>query len=396
MKNFKRFMCLFMMMVMVLSMTACKKDEEKKQPAGASAEDIEKVEDIFGALDLGSKYVQGYYLSSVVFDVNVDGVATDGSMVVNGKTDGKGSTSGFSIDFEDVYLTGTNVFVAVDDKAYIDVDALVESLAAVETTFGALEIPLPEMDKKVQEDMQKQGQDLMTGLVKAAFKDLEATKNGDAYVIEVKTAEECIKIVNAALDYISENKDAINDYYNTSATSVDTKEYLVEFIEFYRDDLIDTGKVIGEDITDESIDDIISEIENMEMPEVAETDLFADVDFEALKTQLEAVDAEELQGIIDANGIVIKLSVSATTDFYGVEVTFAMDGEAGMANVAVKYEFRVNENVEVPKPSNVTSIANIFETLDEDQELLAEITSGLMKIMSDFGSLGSLGGATYY
>ncbi|MBQ8281565.1 MAG: hypothetical protein IJZ25_04085 [Lachnospiraceae bacterium] len=396
MKNFKRFMCLFMMMVMVLSMTACKKEEEKKQPAGASAEDIEKVEDIFGALDLGSKYVQGYYLSSVVFDVNVDGIAADGSMVVNGKTDGKGSTSGFSIDFEDVYLTGTNVMIAVDDKAYIDVDSLVECLAAVETTFGALEIPLPEMDKKVQEDMQKQGQELMTGLVKAAFKDIEAVKNGDAYVIEVKTAEECIKIVNAALDYISENKDAINDYYNTSATSVDTKAYLVEFVEFYRDDLIDTGKIIGEDITNESIDDIIAEIENVEIPEVTETDFLADVDFEALKTQLEAVDAEELQGIIDANGIVLKLSVTATTDFYGVEVTFAMDGDAGKADVAVKYEFRVNDSVEVTKPSNVTSIAKICETLDEDQELMAEISSGLMKTLSDFGSMGYYGNVAGY
>ncbi|MGN0165760.1 MAG: hypothetical protein ACI39R_06220 [Lachnospiraceae bacterium] len=382
MKALKRILCLFLVMVMLFTMTACGKDK-KEETAGASAEEIENVKDIYDAVQLAESYKKGYYLVDIAYDVNTGRTAEEGELTLNGKTDGKNVNVGFSISVEDIYLSATNLFSVVDDKAYFSLDSFWKCMVDVETSFGSLPFPMPEIDEKAQADMQAQFKELCYGLLKAAFSGVEAVKEGDTYVIELKTAEEYTAVAKAVVDYLIENQDEINACFN-SGSLFDLKEYLVDVVEYYREDLKKSGQIMGSEVSDDVIDFYIETIRNMELQKSENIDIMEQYDLEALKAEIEATDLEEFQADIDANNLACRLSVKATTDFYSIELCYSADGEeVGSLNVTAKYEFRVDADAEVKAPLKETTLAEMTEILKEDKELFNKIYSGLAEKITE-------------
>lgn len=384
MTKMKRLMCLLMVALMVFSLTACGDDSGDKDDKKAGTEvQVDDVSDIFSAVELASQYTKGNYKAEISFDMDIDGTAASGSLNMSGKKDGNNATVSLGIDVD---ASGTSVAFSADDiltvsgdKAYIALDPIMKAVSGVDTKFGSFPVPMPEIDEKAQADAQAKASEVSIGLLKASFKDIEVSKSGNTYTIEVKTAEEFLSVLKGAVNYLAENQDAVNEIVN-SESAYDVNEYLNTLAEFYRDDLKSAGELIGMEITDEMIDEIVEELAATAdlSGTVGDVDLFEGVDFDEIKASLDAVSADDIQEEFEAAGMVLKFSVTAESDKYVVDFNVAMDEETiGKIDITAKYTFETDSSVFVSAPSDETSITGVIEYISENPDLLEEISTGL-------------------
>lgn len=378
MTKFRRLMCFFLAIIMMFALTACGSDSgEKDEEAGGAGAKVENVKDIYDAFALASEYTKGDYKVEISFSADVDGFEGSGSINASGKIDGNDMTVNVSADVdadgERVKIASSDLLIVKGDKAYIDFDAILE-LAEINGSVGSVAFPLPKVDASAQKDYQKKVQDFSTGLLKAMFDGVSVSQSGNTYTVELKTAEEYLAAVNGMIDYISANKNTINDIYKSSYSSVDIQEYLNTLIDFYRDDIKSLVKQMygeyADQITDEQIDQTIdqmkeqisnqldlSEIED----ELEDLDIFEYVDFDELKTAINSVSADELQEAIDEAGLSVKFSVTAEEDRYEVNSTMGMEYEGEKVEMSMKYTFEADSSVSIKAPSNVASLTDVYE-----------------------------------
>lgn len=391
MTKFKRLMCLLMVALMVFSLTACGDNSGDKDDKKAGTEvKVDDVSDIFSAAELASQYTKGSYKAEIVFDMDVDGTTASGSMNISGKKDGSNATLSLGIVADamgtPITLNANNIMTVTGDKAYVALDPIMKAVSGVDTEFGSFPIPMPKIDEKAQADAQAKANEVYMGLLKAAFKDVEASKSGNTYTIEVKTAEQYLAVIKGAVNYIADNKDAINEAAN-SGSAFDVKEYLNTLVEFYRDDLKSAGQLLGMEVTDEMIDSYAAQIDAMEIPDSENVDVFEGVDLDEIKAALDAVSAEDIQDEIDAAGMVLKFSVTAESDKYVFDFNMAMDEESvGKIDISVKYTFETDSSVSISAPSDETTLTGIVEYISENPDLITEISAGLEEFTELFGA----------
>lgn len=403
MKNFKRFLSVLMMLVMVLSFTACGKDKDEDEDVSGGA-DVSDVETIADAVGVVTEYTQGKY--SMVLDVNLEseseGETISGAFTVDGKVDNgdvsanlglliDAGTAGIALDEE-----LKNFFVVTGDKLYINLDETVEVATGVTTSLGSFAMPLPEVDKDVQSDVQKEAQEISQGILEAAFAEVDVEKDGNTFSIKTSDAETFTKICIGAVKYVSENQDKINDYYNSSSSTVDIQEYLETILDYYREDIKKACEEMGQEVTDEMIDSLLDDVDVDDyMP--GEIDMFEDVDFDELIEEMENTDYEAMQEEIDAIGLVFEFSLTAEADKYEVEIRVDFEDEDVLkGDIGVKYTFEV-EDVSVATPDKVASIADIVKYIKENPDELQDMYDGLMEVLDEWGLYDYIigGGVSY-
>lgn len=388
MKNFKRFLSMFMVLVMVLSFTACKKDKDDAKEAGGA--DVSDVENIADAIGVAYDYTQGKY--SMVFDVDfemeeekiygvftVDGEVDDGDVSAN---------LGLKIDSGslDIALDEQlkNFFVVTGDKLYINLDEAFDVATDVDTSFGSFGIPLPEVDKDAQKDMQKEGQEIIQGILESAFAEVEVEKEGNTFSIKTSDAETFTKLAIGAVKYVSENQDKINDYLDSSNDTVDVQEYLETILDYYREDIKKACEEMGQEMTDDMLDSLLEEVDTEDyMPE--DMDYFENVDFDEILEEMENTDYEEMQQEIDNIGLVVELSLTAESDKYVAELNIELKEEDTFkCNIGCKYTFEV-EDVSISEPEKVASITDIVKYIKENPDELQDMYDGLMEVLDEWG-----------
>ena len=399
MKNFKRFLSMFMALVMVLSFTACGKDKDKDKEVGGA--DVSDVESIADAVGVAGDYTQGKYSMVLDVELEVEGETISGAFTVDGKTDnGDVSTNlGLKIDaaFADVVIDEklSDFIVVTGDKLYINLDETVDVATGVTTSLGSFAIPIPEVDKDAQSDMQKEALEISKGLFEAAFADVDVEKDGKTFSIKTSDAETITKICIGAVKYVSENQDKINDYYNSNSSTVDVQEYLETILDYYREDIKKACEEMGQEITDDMIDSLLDEVDADDyMP--GEIDMFEDVDFDELIEEMENTDYEAMQEEIDAIGLVIEFSLTAEADKYEVEVRVSFEEDYVKGNIGYTYTFKVDD-VSVSVPKKVASITDIVKYIKENPDELQDLYDGLMDVLDEWGLYDYIiGGNVYY
>lgn len=382
-----------MVTVMVLALTACGKDSGKKdndKETGGPGAKVEDVETIYDAIGLATEYTKGDYKVEVSFDADVEDVKASGSVSMSGKLDGSDMTTGIGVDANvdgtAIKWSASDIITVADDKAYIDIDAIVEAISKVSTDAGSFAIPLPKKDMGISEETQKKAKDFSDGLLKAALGDIEVKKDGNTFTVEVKEAEQYISFMTGTVDYLINNKDAFNEIINSSS-SVDVKEYFNTLVEYYRDDIKKLGNKLDTEITDEMIDAMVEQYSSQldSMTDVGDVDVFEDADLEGLKEQLESIDAAELQKEIDEAGMALKFSITADADKYVVDGNFAMEMDGEKMSMSIKYTFEADSSVSVKAPSDVATITSVYEYVESNPDKLQEILQGMQELMGDLG-----------
>ncbi len=400
MKNFKRFLSMFMVLVMVLSFTACGKDKDKDKEAGGA--DVSDVESIADAVGVAGDYTQGKY--SMVLDMNleINEEKIYGAFTVDGKVDDGDVSANLGLKIDtgslDIALDEQlkNFFVVTGNKLYINLDETVEVATGVTTSLGSFAMPLPEIDKDAQKDMQKEGQEIMQGIIESAFAEVDVEKDGNTFSIKTSDAETFTKLAIGAVKYVSENQDKINDYMNSSTNTVDVKDYLETVLDYYRDDIKKACEEMGQEMTDDMLDSLLEDIDTEDyMPE--DMDYFENVDFDELLEEMENTDYEEMQQEIDDMGLVVELSLTAEADKYVAEVNIELkEGDTIKCDIGCKYTFEV-EDVSVSEPEKVASITDIVKYIKENPDELQDMYDGLMDVLDEWGLYDYIigGGVSY-
>lgn len=395
MRKVKSILCVLMILTMVLSFTACGKDEKKEEVSGGA--DVSDVENIEDAVTVAGDYTQGKY--SLVFDaeIEVEDIVVSGAISLDGKVNNGNASAGVGLKFDaqslDISIDEElsidedlgDAFVIVDDMMYIDLDVCVDTMTGVETELGFFAVPMPEYDKDVQKELQDETMELVQGLIEAMLADVDVEKDGSTFSIEIKDAETVLAIAKGAVEYVSENKDKINEYYNSNMNSntFDVQAYLESVLDYYRDDIKAAGEVMGQEITDDMIDSLLDEIEYEDM-ETGEIDVFGDVDFDSVLEEIENADVESLQAEMDEKGLVVEFSVTAEADKYEFDCTVSFGNEEGTGSIGISYTFEV-EDVSISAPDKVASITDIVEFISENPEEIQNLYNGLMGVLEDWG-----------
>ena len=404
MKKIKAF---FLILLLMLAFTACSKEEEKKEPDKEEKSQEEIIEDLIEEIDIVENFSEAveetykllggeidtelnFEFESDLFDGTVD--IAGNSMLGNSRVD---LNTDLNIGEANLSMKSVGWYKIVDGEMYLQLDSIVEMFTGADTDFGYFLIPMPDMDETVKTEISAEFSGLLSGLIMAATLDLETQINeeGNEFTIVLESPEQLVAMAKSGVDYLIENKDVINEYYNKNQSSVDVNAYLDEIVEYYRDDIKSAAEALGSEITDEMIDSYVESLYVAEGDKSGDVDYFADVlgvDLDELKTQLENIDIKDVQALIDSMGLYADCTITLDKDKSCV--SFELQFEYEGVKVVLSGEVDVNAGVNggISAPTDVSSITGIVETVSGDTELLLELYTGFVAKMDELGVLDAL------
>jgi hypothetical protein len=393
MVKFKKFLAIFVASSMMLSLAACgdsssendkeSKSEQKGDSEDSKSVDSKSVDNIYDALALAGSYTSGTYSVDCSIKGDTDGEAVDMSIGLDGKYNGENATYGLSIkgSYEDTDMSYSfpDVFTLADGVFYIDLDSIINAIGVDDTEFGSFGIPMPDVETSGTEELQTAATDFL----KAAFDGVEATQNGTAFTIEAKDAETYQKVATNVMNYINDNQEDIQKFYDNaldSTSDFDVAKYVEKLADYYKDDILSASEVLGYELSeddydsyvDEALDEIDSELEDLEDEADEEgIDLFEDWD--DVMDEFNDLDWDDFADGFDDGKMETSLTVDASDSAYKLSFAFTFDYDDTTMDVALNYEINV-EDVTVEAPSNVASITDIVTYVMNNPDLLEEFS----------------------
>jgi hypothetical protein len=393
MVKFKKFLAIFVASSMMLSLAACgdsssendkeSKSEQKGDSEDSKSVDSKSVDNIYDALALAGSYTSGTYSVDCSIKGDTDGEAVDMSIGLDGKYNGENATYGLSIkgSYEDTDMSYSfpDVFTLADGVFYIDLDSIINAIGVDDTEFGSFGIPMPDVETSGTEELQTAATDFL----KAAFDGVEATQNGTAFTIEAKDAETYQKVATNVMNYINDNQEDIQKFYDNaldSTSDFDVAKYVEKLADYYKDDILSASEVLGYELSeddydsyvDEALDEIDSELEDLEDEADEEgIDLFEDWD--DVMDEFNDLDWDDFADGFDDGKMETSLTVDASDSAYKLSFAFTFDYDDTTMDVALNYEINV-EDVTVEAPSNAASITDIVTYVMNNPDLLEEFS----------------------
>lgn len=404
MKNMKKFLCILLSIMMMLSLVACgksddsdEKDSEKdNKPAveDTNSDDEDNnsddegtnggdVKDIFEALSSMNNYKKGSFKINLEAVVKADDVDMTMGLKGNGDINGNEETLGLALTLKgkaddqnmNINLDLKDLLTITKDAYYVNLDSVVNSVTGVSTKFGNFKLPAVDVDENVQKELQAETEKLSVDFFKALLKDVEVKQDGNTFSVEVTDAEVMKKMVVNTLTFVKDNKEKINKISQSSAKSFDIAKYAEKVVEAYKDDLKGLGA------TDDDIKKVLDSVKETASETTEIGDMFEGVDFDEAIKSVNDADMEEFK---KANPSV-KLSVTVDKDAFKIAVEFSMK-EEGKGDVKISYDIALDvKDVTISAPSNVAKITDIMTSITSDAELLTNLQSGLMKTFQDWG-----------
>ncbi len=376
MAKFKKLLAVLLAMMLIVSMTACSKDDDKK----TNGKSEEKKDLTLSEAIAEAEYTKGSYKMDMSIDMDIDGEESSMAIKANGDVDGENQKAGMSFELKDsendMSFDFGQFMVVADGKMYLDIDTLISNLWDVDTEFGAYGIPMPEAE--VSKDLQKKATELLTGLIDAATKDLEVKAEDGVYTIEITDPETLIKVAQNVVTYIDENKDDIESLVEESTKSVDVKEYMNTLFDYISEDLIDAAELLGFELSEDDLEEVKDAIDEMEISET-EINLFEGWD--------EVVESINDASAEDFDGDELKLTMvfTVTDEKFGYDIDFTMTkGEESM-EMAMNYEFTVDEDMSIKAPENATTLTGMVEYIMDNQDVLMDLADAVNAWAEDLG-----------
>ena len=377
----KKITAVLLSAVMAFSAFGCGKDKNESKKV-----DADKLETIGEALVTFDSYRKGNFSLSCSLDVVKNG--KEESLFVSGGGDRVGDDyrTGALIQVnqngQNMKLNLMNSVVITDGKAYLNFDRLFEALANVNgTTMGSYAMALPESDKSKKEAFMSKLNATLEELINAVLADAKVEGEKGSFTAIIDNAQSYKKFELALYDYLDKNWDTCVDLYKEVNNLYEAKAYVNKLFDGMEKDLIDAANVLGFNMTE-------GDYKNFKNEVLEKADTVEEPDYEALREdfdckkksyeELSDEDWEEIFEIYKDNPP--KLTVKANEESYDMQLVlgFSLDGDS--VKMDFSYSFKNDKETKIEKPSNVKSLKEMAEYLNENSDFVRKLIYGMTSV----------------
>ena len=379
----KRITALALSAIMAFSICGCGKEKANE----SKKVDTEKLATINDAIDVFDYYKKGEFTFS--FDVGYTKGSEEASVSLSSVGDRVGGEyrGGLYVDYNlsgrKLTLNMVNAFTKKGDRLYFDFDRFFEAISDADTELGSYGFLAPEVDSKKQEEYNKELKEVLNGLVGALLEGAEVSGSNGEFTAKIQDGEGYKKAVTAILKYIDENREKIDKLFTDSQQLVDLKSYTEKAIDDMKGDLVDAAEVLGIGLTKDGVENFKKNmLDSIDSAEKNGTEKMWE-SFDSFKQSVDELSDDEWKSTFtNMDNTVIEISVAAKEDSYDIHAKADVTADGASAHFDFKYSF-ANKDVKIEKPSNVKSLKEMAEYLNENQSLLQ---SAMIKMYSQSGT----------
>lgn len=303
---------------------------------------------------------------------------------LTGGMDGKAATMGMKISYLYFTISVDDFITITEDAMYLDVEEIFSALAPVllgtDYSLEDLEeelgvelkcVELPFVEGMISFDKNEEYSKLMNSILEKAFSDVKIESSKGTYTAKVEGVEALLKVVDAYLTGLIDNKDAVVDALK-GQNKLDEKA-MKDLLNLYMNEIIAAIEKFNAEydmgITDEDIAELRREAEAEVEDAINEADL-SDMDaaYDELFDELEEQRNGLADTFADSDGINAALEISDSltgkegSRVYECEVTFEAENTDTDEDIKLNIKSVMTEDndISVKAPESYTSMSDLI------------------------------------